>query len=84
MKNYYILNKTPLRVSLFGGGTDFKDFFEKNQGSTISFTINKFIYTTLKMHYEKIFNENIRLNYSKVERLNNFDHIKNKLKLVIY
>ena len=31
MKNYYILNKTPLRVSLFGGGTDFKDFLKKNR-----------------------------------------------------
>ncbi len=79
MKNYYILNKTPLRVSLFGGGTDFKDFFEKKQGSTISFTINQFIYTTLKKHYGKIFNENVRLNYSRVERLNNFGSIKNDI-----
>ena len=80
MKRYYLLNKTPLRVSLFGGGTDFENYFRSNHTSTISFTINKFIYTTLKNHnHENITNENIRLNYSKTEKLIKFNNIKNNI-----
>lgn len=40
------LTKTPLRVSLFGGGTDYPDYFLKNAGAVIGGTINKFIYTS--------------------------------------
>ncbi len=43
---YYI--KTPLRVSLFGGGTDIPEYFKKNKGQVTGFTINKFIYIFAK------------------------------------
>ena len=40
--------KTPFRISLFGGGTDFPDWFNKKFGMTISFTIDKYCYLSLR------------------------------------
>ena len=65
MKNIVIC-KTPLRISLFGGGTDFKNHFIKNPSSVISFTINQYIYIVLKKHNNKLFNEKYRLNLKKL------------------
>lgn len=78
-KNFFFQTKAPLRVSLFGGGTDFENYYNYNDGATISFTINKFIYTTIKNHDDKIFSEKIRLNYSESERVNNIKNIKNRI-----
>ena len=37
--------KTPLRISLFGGGTDFPEYFKNNKSLIIGSSINKFIFT---------------------------------------
>ena len=37
-------SKTPLRVSLFGGGTDNPNYFKQARGSVTGFTINQFIW----------------------------------------
>ena len=47
-KNELIITKTPLRVSLFGGGTDHYDYFSKYDGITVGGSINKYIYISLK------------------------------------
>ncbi len=39
-----ILSKTPLRLSLFSGGSDMKSFYSKETGAALSVTIDKFIY----------------------------------------
>ena len=39
-----IISKTPLRISFFGGGTDFPEYFNKNESLILGSTINKFIY----------------------------------------
>lgn len=58
-----ILTKSPLRVSLTGGGTDFKDYYEKFEGHVISFAIQQYVYITLN----KRFLDGIRFAYSKTE-----------------
>jgi len=77
-KKFFVITKTPLRISFFGGGTDFKDFYKKNGGRVLATTINKFIYVTVKNH-EPLFKENYRLNYSETERVNHINKIKNNL-----
>ena len=42
-----IISKTPLRISLFGGGTDFPEFFKKKKLNIIGGTIKKFIYINI-------------------------------------
>ena len=75
-KNFYITTRTPLRVSFFGGGTDFEEYYKKKQGSVLSVTINKFVYVTIKKH-NKLFNENYRINYSSVEHKHDIKSINN-------
>jgi D-glycero-alpha-D-manno-heptose-7-phosphate kinase len=42
-----IIVKTPLRVSLFGGGTDFPAWYKNNGGMVISSSIDKYCYILL-------------------------------------
>jgi D-glycero-alpha-D-manno-heptose-7-phosphate kinase len=78
IKKNIVITKTPLRISFFGGGTDFKQFFKNKQGLTISTSINKYIYVTAKRHGE-LFKEKYRLNYSNTEIKNSWDTIKNEI-----
>ena len=77
-KRFYIITKTPLRVSLFGGGTDIPSFFNYKKGYVVSTAINKFVYITIKSH-DKIFGENYRLNYSTTEHADKISKIQNKI-----
>jgi D-glycero-alpha-D-manno-heptose-7-phosphate kinase len=61
-----ILTKTPFRISFFGGGTDFPEWFEKNDGLTISTTINKYC-NILVRYLPPFFDFNYRLRYYKTE-----------------
>lgn len=78
MKKNIIITKTPLRISFFGGGTDFKEFFKNHPGITISTSINKYIYVIAKRHGE-LFREQYRLNYSNTEIKNSWRTIDNEI-----
>lgn len=71
-----ILSKTPIRISLFGGGTDFPEYFNKNRASIIGGTINKFIYTSLIKQKLKIKKNKIKLFYRIKEEANDVTKIK--------
>tara|TARA_Y100001970_G_scaffold269232_1_gene361418 strand:+ start:397 stop:1395 length:999 start_codon:yes stop_codon:yes gene_type:complete len=43
-----IVSRTPYRISFFGGGTDYPDWYTKNGGSVLSSTIDKYCYITTK------------------------------------
>ena len=43
-----IVSRAPLRVSLFGGGTDFKEFYYYNKTAILSMAINKYVYIIIK------------------------------------
>ena len=44
------VTRTPLRVSLLGGGTDLPEFSDFHTGAVLSMAIDKFIYVTVKRH----------------------------------
>lgn len=71
-----IIAKTPLRISLFGGGTDFPNYFVNNPGQVISTAIDKYTYVTLNT---RTFDEKIRLGYSTTELVSNIDELKHEL-----
>ena len=57
-----VISKTPLRASFFGGGSDFKDFYENTKlgyGSTISTALNMYVYIMVN----KRFDDEIRISY---------------------
>jgi D-glycero-alpha-D-manno-heptose-7-phosphate kinase len=73
-----IVTRTPLRVSLAGGGTDLADFYDRGYGAVLSTAIANYIYVTVKPH-SPLFNEPVRVNYSKSEEVNRIDEIENDI-----
>ena len=43
-----IITRTPLRISFFGGGTDFPNYFVENGGAVLSTTIDKYLFITCR------------------------------------
>ena len=70
-----IVSKTPLRLSLGGGGTDLPSWYKKNGSFLISMTINKYIYVISSL---REYDKKIWLSYSKNEVVNKVNQIKNK------
>jgi D-glycero-alpha-D-manno-heptose-7-phosphate kinase len=71
-----IVSKTPLRVSLFGGGTDFPEYFNRKKAFIIGGTINKYIYISINKFYSRLFDHKIRLFYKNTEFVKNNNFIK--------
>jgi D-glycero-alpha-D-manno-heptose-7-phosphate kinase len=67
-----------LRVSFVGGGTDLPDFYEREYGAVLSTAIDKYIYVTVKQHGE-VFDERVRVNYSKSEQVQRIEEIENNI-----
>ena len=67
--------KAPFRISYFGGGTDFPDWYNINGGKVISTTINKYCYVNIRS-LPPFFNFKYRLRYYKTEEVNNIEKIK--------
>jgi len=70
-----IISKTPYRISLFGGGTDYPEWYCKYGGAIISGTINKYIYISVR-DLPNFFEHKYRISYSKIEEVKNLNQIK--------
>lgn len=69
-----IITRTPFRISFFGGGTDFPDWYRENGGSVLSTTIDKFCYISCR-RLPPFFEYRHRIVYSKYEHANEPDEI---------
>lgn len=69
-----IISQTPFRVSLFGGGTDFPEWFEHESGAVVSGAINKFAYLSLR-ELPPFFDHRIRAVYSRIEAVASAEHL---------
>ena len=54
-----LISKTPYRISLFGGGTDYPSH-KINEGEVISASINKYVYISLRV-LPNFFDHNYRI-----------------------
>ena len=70
-----IITRSPLRISLGGGGTDLPSYYKNNEGFLIAGAINKYVYLTL----HKTFIDELILKYSEHERVNNINDIKHPI-----
>ena len=59
-----IIIRSPLRISIGGGGTDIPSYYEKRGSFFISAAIDKYVYVTLTRPFEK----GIYLKYSKIDK----------------
>jgi D-glycero-alpha-D-manno-heptose-7-phosphate kinase len=57
-----IVVRTPLRVSFFGGGTDFSKWYNQNGGGVLSCAIKKYTYVQIKI-MQNFFNHKYRIRY---------------------
>lgn len=70
-----IIVQTPLRVSLFGGGTDFPSYYLQHGGCVLSSAIDKFIFVTIKQRFD----EKLRIGYTRTEMVDSVDEIQHTL-----
>jgi len=71
-----IIVRSPLRVSLLGGGTDLPAFYKKRKGTVISFAISKYVYITINKLAES---NDVLLKYSKLERVQRIEDIQHPI-----
>ncbi|MER2197240.1 GHMP family kinase ATP-binding protein [Methylobacterium brachiatum] len=64
------VTRTPLRVSLFGGGTDYPEYFEREPGAVVGMAIDKYIIIAA-LGLVGCQDYNYRLSYSKLEHCQN-------------
>ena len=70
-----IITRTPLRVSFFGGGTDYPIWFKQHGGAVLSTAIDKYCYITCR-RLPPFFDYRSRISYSKVENVANNEEIE--------
>ncbi len=70
-----IIVQTPLRISFFGGGTDFPSFFMDEGGCVLSSAIDKYIFVTVKERFDK----KLRIGYTQTEMVDDLDSIHHDL-----
>jgi D-glycero-alpha-D-manno-heptose-7-phosphate kinase len=70
-----IISRSPLRISLGGGGTDIPSFYQKHDGFVMAAAINKYVYTSIIEPYTNGF----FLKYSSLEKVKNINKIKHPI-----
>lgn len=70
-----IIARSPLRISLGGGGTDLPSFYKKHGGFLVAGAIDKYVYLTVM----RPFTEGIYLKYSDIEETNDVTKIKHNI-----
>tara|TARA_Y100000389_G_C17470776_1_gene530515 strand:- start:7606 stop:8595 length:990 start_codon:yes stop_codon:yes gene_type:complete len=70
-----IISRTPFRISFFGGGTDYPDWYNKHSGAVLSTTINKFCYITCRQ-LPPFFSYKYRIRYHAKEETKSISAIK--------
>lgn len=73
-----IISKTPLRASLFGGGSDFKEYFHNGvlgYGSVLSVGLDMHVYITVN----KKFDDKIRVVYNGNENVDSLNEVKHNI-----
>lgn len=70
-----IITRSPLRISLGGGGTDLPSYYRKYEGFLISAAIDKYVYITLHDTFQK----EIIIKYSKSEHVQKIQEIQHPI-----
>jgi D-glycero-alpha-D-manno-heptose-7-phosphate kinase len=70
-----IITRTPFRVSLFGGGTDYPPWFRKHGGAVLGMAIDKYCYISLR-ELPSFFEHRHKIVYSRVETVRELDEIQ--------
>jgi D-glycero-alpha-D-manno-heptose-7-phosphate kinase len=70
-----IITRSPLRISLGGGGTDLPSYYRKHSGFLIAAAIDKYVYITL----HQTFVQELIIKYSKLERVRSVEEVQHPI-----
>lgn len=70
-----IVVRSPLRISLGGGGTDLPSYYQDHSGFLIAAAIDKYVYINL----HQTFVEDLIIKYSKLERVKSIDEVEHPI-----
>ena len=70
-----IITRSPLRISLGGGGTDLPSYYREHSGFIIAAAIDKYVYITL----HETFVDDLIIKYSRLERVKSIDEIQHPI-----
>lgn len=70
-----IIVQTPLRVSFFGGGTDFPSYYMQEGGCVLGTAIDKYIFVTIKERFDR----KLRVGWTKTEMVDSVDEVHHEL-----
>lgn len=70
-----ITSRTPLRVSFFGGGTDYPEYFQRYKGAVLGCAIDQYVYISA-LRMERFIGYAYRLSYRIIEEVNAHDEIE--------
>ncbi len=73
-----LITRTPFRMSFFGGGTDYYEYFSRYGGKVLSTTIDKYCYLSMR-NLPEFFEYKNQVTYSKIERFNNPSEVQHPL-----
>lgn len=70
-----IITRTPYRVSLFGGGTDYPTWYREHGGAVLGLAIDKYCYISVR-HLPPFFEHKHRIVYSRIENVHEIAEIE--------
>jgi D-glycero-alpha-D-manno-heptose-7-phosphate kinase len=70
-----IITRSPLRITLGGGGTDLPSYYREHSGFVVAAAIDKYVYITL----HQTFVQELIIKYSRLERVKSVDEVEHPL-----
>jgi len=70
-----IITRTPFRISFFGGGTDYPEWYMKHGGAVLATSIDKYCYISCR-HLPPFFEHKHRIVYSQIENVSEYNQIE--------
>ena len=70
-----IIVRSPLRITLGGGGTDLPSYYRTHEGALVTAAIDKYVYVTVLRPFE----EGIYLKYSEIEKVKQVNEVKHPI-----
>jgi D-glycero-alpha-D-manno-heptose-7-phosphate kinase len=74
-----IISRAPVRISFFGGGTDYPEYFLQEGGAVLATAIDKFSYVTASPFISHLFDYSMRISYRKVEIVKEIQNIEHNV-----
>ena len=74
-----LISRAPVRISFFGGGTDYPEYFLQHGGSVLATAIDKFSYVTASPFFSHLFDYSVRVSYRKVELVKTISEMEHRV-----